>query len=92
MFKLGKAFLDWIGRWQVAQSIIQSEFFRTALFPTVFAVLTALSGYLQHQPVMWIAMATALAFMAVMQGILRGDELRERKNPEHKLGWLVTCY
>ena len=86
MGKLFKAIWTWIGHWFTLQSILQTEFVRTALLPTVFAVLTALAGYAQHQPLMWVALATALVFMSVMQGLLRGDELRERKNPEHKIG------
>jgi hypothetical protein len=38
---------------------------------------------------MWILMAAALTFMAVTQALLRADELKERKNPEHKLSYVV---
>lgn len=85
MVKWVKRVLDWIGQYQTIQSLIHAEFVRTALLPMVTAIVTGASGYFGGVPLMWVFVATALVFMAVMQALLRGAELSERKSPLNKL-------
>jgi hypothetical protein len=83
--------LEWLGHFETIQAIIHTEFVRTLLVPTLMGAMTASAGYLGGIPFMWILMATALAFMATMQGLLRASELIERKNPEYKLRFLQSA-
>lgn len=77
--------LEWLGHYQTIQTIIQAHFLRTLLLPTVTAVGTAILGWLEQIPLMWVLMATALAFMGAMQGIWSASAYLERKNPAYKL-------
>jgi hypothetical protein len=77
--------LEWTGHYQTIQAILQAEFIRTLLLPTVTAVGTAVLGWLEQIPLMWVLMATALAFMGTMQGVLSASGYLERKNPAYKL-------
>lgn len=90
MLKFIRSVLDWIGHFETIQTIVHTEFVRTLLLPTVWTVLVAAGGYVQGIPLMWIMMAAALTFMAVTQALLRADELKERKNPEHKLTYAIV--
>lgn len=81
-------FLDWIGRFQVIQSVVQSEFIGTLLAPVVMSVMAAYAGLVGDVQLMWIIMATALTFMATVQGLLRLSEYMERKSPLNKLVYL----
>lgn len=83
--------LDWIGRWQTVQAIIQSEFIRTILWPVIYAILTAVAGYWGNFPLMWVLVAVAVVFASVAHGILRSSEYRERKNPLNKLRYISTA-
>jgi hypothetical protein len=83
-----KNVLEWIGHFETVQAIINTEFVRTLLVPSLMGVMTASAGYFGGIPLMWILMATALAFMATMQGLLRTSEFMERKNPLNKLSIL----
>jgi len=85
MFRWLKKILEWVGHFETIQAILHTEFFRTLLWPTVMSGVTAWAGLAGHIPLMWILMATALAFMATMQGLLRTSEFMERKNPLNKL-------
>jgi hypothetical protein len=77
--------LEWLGHYQTIQTIIQAHFVRTLLLPVVTAVATAVFGWIEHIPLMWVIMAVALAFMGAMQGVLSSSEYLERKNPAYKL-------
>jgi hypothetical protein len=77
--------LEWAGHYQTIQAILQAEFIRTLLLPTLTAVATGVAGWLNQVPLMWIIMAVALAFMGAMQGVLSASSYLERKNPAYKL-------
>jgi hypothetical protein len=77
--------LEWTGYGQTIQAIAQAEFVRTFLIPTVLTVTAAISGWLGDLPLMWIVMASALTFMGAAQGMLRGSEYLDRKNPQNKI-------
>jgi len=81
---VGRA-LDAIGHAQTVQTIVQAEFVRTLLLPMVTAVATGAAGIFGHVPLMWVIMATALAFAGAAMGILSASTYLERKNPAHKL-------
>jgi hypothetical protein len=87
---LGK-FWKWLGDFELIHFIIHTDFFRTLLLPLVLSGITAASGILGHQPVMWIVMAATLAFAATMQGLLRTSEYMERKSPFGKLRFIQTA-
>lgn len=55
-------------------------------------MITAASGYWGQFPLMWILMATAVAFMAATQSLLRSSEYRERKNPLNKIIFVQTAF
>jgi hypothetical protein len=84
--------LEWLGHAQTIQAIVQAEFVRTLLFPTVVAVATGTAGILGGIPLMYVIVATALAFMGTAQGILSASTYLERKNPAHKLQVLKTLF
>jgi len=89
--KIAKLF-EWIGHAETIHTIAQAEFFRTLLWPTAIAVVTGAAGILGHIPLMWVMMATALAFMGASQGVLSASTYLERKNPAHKLQVLRTLF
>jgi hypothetical protein len=80
----------WIAGFEAIRAIVQSDFVRTLLWPYFGAAMTAVAGYLQNVPWMWVIMASALTFMAILQGMLRGAELIDRKNPLNKLRLVET--
>jgi hypothetical protein len=80
--------LDWIGRWQVAQSIWL--FAKPFLLPSMLAAAAGGAGWFGHLPLMWIIMAAALTFMGSMVGIFFGGTYRDRITAEHKVRYLGT--
>ena len=87
-----RAILDWIGRWQIAQSLWL--FAKPILLPVVLAAAAGGAGFAGHLPLMWIIMATALTFMGAMVGIFFGGTYRDRTTAEHKVlyqGTHVGC-
>ena len=80
-----RSFIDWIGRIQTVQSILQIDFVRTALLPTLYAVMTGTAGYFGGIQLMWIMVAVAIVSASIVQLLLRGEEYRERKSPLNKL-------
>jgi hypothetical protein len=84
--------LEWTGHTQTINTIVQAEFFRTLLVPTVTALATGTAGFFGHIPLMWVIMATALAFAGAAVGILSASSYLERKNPAHKLQILKTLF
>jgi hypothetical protein len=85
-----KDLLDWIGRWQVVQSVI--AFIKPFVWPWIFAVLTAGAGYIGDQPAMWIVMASSLAFMGVGVGVFFSSTYRDRNSPLNKLLYAGTAF
>lgn len=90
MWKLIKDVLDWIGRWQVVQGIV--TLLKPFVWPGIAAMLAGAAGYVGHQPVMWIVMASALSFMGVGVGVFFGDTYRDRKSPRNKLLYTGTAF
>lgn len=88
MGKWFKNILDWVGRWQVLQQLL--ALIKPFVWPWIFAVLTAAAGYVGHQPLMWILMASGLAFMGVSVGVFFADTYRQRKTPVNKLLYAGT--
>src|SRR5947208_10337578 len=84
--------LDIFGRAETLHTIAQAEFVRTLLLPMVTAVATGAAGLLGHIPLMWVIMATALAFAGASIGILGSSTYLERKNPAHKLTVIKTLF
>lgn len=89
--RIGQA-IEWIGRADTIHSVIQAEFVRTLLLPTVTAVATGASGVLGGIPLMWVIMATAIAFAAAAVGLFASSFYIERKNPAHKLQIMRTMF
>ena len=77
--------LEWTGHAEAIHAIAQAEFVRTLLLPLVTAMATGTAGILGHIPLMWVFMATAVAFAGAAVGILSASTYLERKNPAHKL-------
>jgi hypothetical protein len=65
----GKA-LELLGHAETVHTIVQAEFVRTLLLPTVTAVATGTAGFLGNIPLMWVFMATAVAFAGSAVGVL----------------------
>jgi hypothetical protein len=68
--------------------ILLSEIF----LPLAVAVSTAVAGYLGSFPLMWIIMATSLAFMASAISIMTISLYLERLNPENKISVVQTIF
>ncbi len=77
---------------ETIHTILQTEFVRTLLAPSISAMLTGTAGILGGVPVMYVMVAAALAFAAVAQGALRASEYRERKSPLNKLRYNGTIF
>jgi hypothetical protein len=87
-FKPITSALDWIGRYQVVQSLLAVK------WPAGLALLAAMSGYVGHAPLMWIVMATAMTFMAGIVAIFFSNQYSQNRTPAHKLrynGTLTNC-
>jgi hypothetical protein len=82
--------LEWIAHFETVHSIVQAEFFRTLFWPTLATLMTGAAGILGHIPLMWILMATILAFMGASVELLAASLYIERKNPQNKLTYLGT--
>jgi hypothetical protein len=83
---------EWIGHAETIHTVMQAEFVRTLLFPTVTAVATGTAGILGGIPIMWVIAATAVAFMGAAQGVLSASTYLERKNPAYKLQVIKTLF
>jgi hypothetical protein len=83
---------EWVGHLTVVQAIVSTEFVRSALLPTVVTVLTGGAGMISGQPLMWVIMASALAFAGTTLGLLGGSLYLERKNPQNKLKYKGTYF
>ena len=68
--------------------IIVSEIF----LPLAVAVSTVIAGYLGSFPLMWIIMATSMAFMATAISIMTISLYLERLNPENKISVVQTIF
>jgi len=77
--------LETVGHLHTLHVIVQAEFVRTLLLPTVIALATGAAGIAGHIPLMWVIMATAVAAAASAVGILNASTYLERKNPAYKL-------
>jgi hypothetical protein len=63
----------------------------TWLFAPGVAVMTLVAGYLQSDvPWVYTIPASAFAFATVVTGMLRYDEWRQRRTPEHKLNYAAA--
>lgn len=83
-----KQFIDFIGRIQVVQSII--GFIKPFIWPWVYAMLIGAAGYYTHFPLVWVLMATAMAFAGVAVGIVYADAYRDRHSPLNKIRYAGT--
>ena len=90
MFKWAKRVIEWLGLADTVGALLQAEFIRNLLVPTVLAVSAAIAGVLGSVPAMWIIMAGTITFMAAAQGMLRASEYLERKDPRNKIVWKGT--
>jgi hypothetical protein len=84
--------LEWIAHAETVHALAQTEFVRTLLAPSVFAMLTGTAGIFGGIPLMWVMVGSSLGFMAVIQGLLRASELKERKTPLNKLRYNGTIF
>lgn len=66
-------------------SIIHSEIVRTILVPVVMTMATGTAGALGGVPLMWVIMASCVAFGSVSAGFLAVNAYKERTTPENKL-------
>ncbi len=87
-----KTIFDWIGHSLTLQAILQTEFVRTALLPTLVTAMTGTAGIFGHLPLMWVLMASGVMYAAMMTGLLRGSEYLERKSPQNKLIFVGTYF
>ena len=87
-----RRWLEWAGHVETIRAIFAGEVARTILWPFVVAGITMFSGIFGGLPWMWILMATAVAFAAIVHGLLRGSEYIERKNPGGKLRFTQVAY
>src|SRR5690242_12940506 len=85
MFKAFRSLLDWIGRAVTLQGVIHSQFFQTWFWPLLSAIATGLAGIAEHQSLMWVLMAAAIAFAAVTIGMVAVIALRVQTSPQNKL-------
>jgi len=92
MFEKFRKALEWFGHFETINAILHIEFVRTLLLPTLVAAMTGTAGFIGNIPLMWVIMATALAFMGTAQGMLRASEYVERKNPLNKLVYVGTHF
>jgi hypothetical protein len=90
VFGLVRGLLDWWSELDALDEIGNSELFRMYVWPVVSAVATAAGGIAGRQAVMWIIMASALAFAAAMQARVSADILREKRTPQNKLTYQVV--
>lgn len=65
--------------------LANSDFVRPWLYPALGALVTALSSIASALPLPYILAATSLVFAAVATALLRIDEWRVRRTPEHKI-------
>lgn len=84
--------LEVLGHIETVHTIAQAEFVRTLLLPTVTTVATGTAGILGGIPLMWVFMATAVAFAGSAVGILAASSYLERKNPAHKLQVIKSLF
>jgi hypothetical protein len=83
-----KSVLDWIGRFQVIQSVF--GFLKPIIWPFGLAAMTGGAGILNHQPIMWVIMASALVFMAIVVSLYFGASYSIAKTPNNKLRYIGT--
>jgi hypothetical protein len=84
--------LEVLGHFETIHTIAQAEFVRTLLLPTVTTVATGAAGVLGGIPLMWVFMATAVAFAGSAVGVLAASSYLERKNPAHKLQVIKSLF
>ncbi len=85
MLKLVKNFIDWIGRFQVVQSILE---FTGFAIPLSYGLVSGLLGYISHQnwmEIMFFSSGGAMFILAIMFLYIL---YTERKNPENKLKFI----
>ena len=82
---------EWYAHFETARSLF-NLLTGVLATPTVVAMTTAIAGWLQGVPVMWIITATVIVFSVSIGGLLWLDQLRERKNPQNKLSILGAQY
>lgn len=84
--------LEWIGRAETINGLVQTELVRTWLTPAVLTMITGSAGYLGNIPAMWIIMASSLTFGGVSTGMLSASAYKERKSPQNKLRYQGTIF
>jgi hypothetical protein len=85
MPKFLKTISEAIGHVEAIHWIVQTEFFRTYLLPTATTMLTAGSGFAQHEPIMWIMVASAILFMSIAVAAALLQITSEKNSPLNKL-------
>jgi hypothetical protein len=80
---------SWIGKAFAggALSALGKHFAVAYLIPLGLPVLTAVLGYLEGFPWMWILTASGLTFGGVSNGLVKFDDWRERRRVAGKLGF-----
>jgi hypothetical protein len=63
-------------------------FLRSWIWPLVVPALTAILGYMQGLPLMYIFLGTVAAFAFVTHGLVKITEWRFIRTPEHKLDFI----
>jgi hypothetical protein len=87
-----KRALEWLGNISLVQSIASTEIVRTVIWPAVLAMLTGGAGVFGGLPLMWVIMASCLAFAGTMVGLLSGSMYLDRQNPHNKLKFKGTHF
>jgi hypothetical protein len=85
-----KPALEWIGHFEAVKAIVYSEFFRATLLPLVWTVLTAVAGYTQGIPLMWVMVGTAASFMFVVLAMAGTYALKQQQTPQNRLTYNVV--
>jgi hypothetical protein len=84
-----KPVLEWLSHFETIKAIIYSDFFRITLLPLVWTVLTALGGYVQGLPIMWVMVGTAASFTLVVLGMAGVWLLKQQNTPQNRLVYNV---
>jgi hypothetical protein len=86
--KTSVGILDWIGRYQVVQWLLAAA--KPLVLPTGFSVVTAYAGWADGVPLMWIILASVLAFAGTINGLYYIKGYGRIITPENKLRYINT--
>jgi hypothetical protein len=82
--------VTWGQRLNAMWSVWTSAWFKAFVLPVLVTLATGASGILGGIPLMWVLMASALAFMAVTHTAVKVYEIRQHIDPTNKLIYVQT--